>query len=315
MRPHDRQVRSRHRSRAPERQRRRVRGAARSNQPRLAWVLRDLPVELVGRMRSVRVMRLPKPPRRPGTNGRPPKHGPEFRFAKPETWPDPAVTGTTNYGKAEAQAWDRVHPRLTHRSSWLDHDGEPPIVEGTSIRLKVEHPSKDRDAPPGPARAHREPGSPTRRTPGSALIGPGRAPRATASGPFGHGRQREGGTFRVGEGAYGGSGGPAQRLGVTVRRRRRSRGRGRPRGAGRSGDRRARAVGPASPRKTVCLRCHLRTSCSCRERGRGSGGPAGVDRRVRATPVRTTAIPRAIRRLKSSWRTTAPRATETTGSR
>lgn len=38
---------------------------------RLAWVLRDLPVELVGRIRGDRVMRLPKPPRLPGTNGRP----------------------------------------------------------------------------------------------------------------------------------------------------------------------------------------------------------------------------------------------------
>ncbi|GAA2351615.1 transposase [Streptomyces violaceusniger] len=32
---------------------------------RLAWVLRDLPVELVGRIRGDRVMRLPKPPRLP----------------------------------------------------------------------------------------------------------------------------------------------------------------------------------------------------------------------------------------------------------
>ncbi|WNI30213.1 transposase [Streptomyces sp. ITFR-6] len=36
---------------------------------RLAWVLRDLPVELVGRVRSDRVMRLPKPPRLRGVNG------------------------------------------------------------------------------------------------------------------------------------------------------------------------------------------------------------------------------------------------------
>ncbi|WPO69145.1 NF041680 family putative transposase [Streptomyces sp. KN37] len=119
---------------------------------RLAWVLRDLPVELVGRVRSDRVMRLPKPPRvYDPKGGRPPKHGPEFRFAKPETWPEPAittVTATTHYGKAETQAWDRVHPRLTHRSSWLDHDGELPLVEGTLIRLKVEHLSKERDAPP-----------------------------------------------------------------------------------------------------------------------------------------------------------------------
>lgn len=30
----------------------------------------------------------------------------------------------------------------------LDHDGELPVVEGTLIRLKVEHLSKERDAPP-----------------------------------------------------------------------------------------------------------------------------------------------------------------------
>jgi hypothetical protein len=118
---------------------------------RLAWVLRDLPVELVGRVRSDRVMRLPKPQRLPGTNGRPPKHGREFRFTEPETWPEPAVTtvtDTTNYGKAETQAWDRVHPRLTHRAAWLDHEGEFPLIEGTLIRLKVEHLSKVREAPP-----------------------------------------------------------------------------------------------------------------------------------------------------------------------
>ncbi len=63
---------------------------------RLAWVLRDLPVELVGRIRSDRVMRLPKPRRMHGVNGRPPKHGPEFRFAKPETWPEPAIITTTD---------------------------------------------------------------------------------------------------------------------------------------------------------------------------------------------------------------------------
>ncbi len=117
-----------------------------------AWVLRGLPVEVVGRIRSARVMRLPKPPRVHGTNGRPPKHGPEFRFAKPETWRGPAIvtaTDTMNYGKAQAQAqaWDRVHPRLTHRSGWLDHDGQLPTVEGTLVRLKVEHLSKKREAP------------------------------------------------------------------------------------------------------------------------------------------------------------------------
>ncbi|MFK4598885.1 hypothetical protein RKD30_005552 [Streptomyces pristinaespiralis] len=80
---------------------------------RVSRVLRDLPAEPVGRVRGDRVMRLPKPPRLPGTNGRPPKHGPEFRFAEPETWPEPAVTtrtATANHGKAVTQVWDRVHP-------------------------------------------------------------------------------------------------------------------------------------------------------------------------------------------------------------
>lgn len=56
---------------------------------RLAGVVRDLPVEPVGRIRSDRVMRLPKPPRvYSPKGGHPPKHGPEFRFNKPETWPN-----------------------------------------------------------------------------------------------------------------------------------------------------------------------------------------------------------------------------------
>jgi len=119
---------------------------------RLAWVLRDLPVELVGRFRGDGVMRLPKPPRLyDPKGGRPPKRGPECRFAKPETRPESFMTmatDTANYGKAEAQTWDRVHPRLTHRSAWLEHDGELPVVEGTGVRLKVEHLSKDREVPP-----------------------------------------------------------------------------------------------------------------------------------------------------------------------
>jgi hypothetical protein len=118
---------------------------------RLAFVLADLPVELVGRIRSDRVLRLPKPPRLPGTNGRPPKHGPEIALDKPATWPEPAqttVTETTRYGTAVATSWDRVHPRLTRRACWLDHTGELPVIEGTLIRLQVQHLPGDRDPKP-----------------------------------------------------------------------------------------------------------------------------------------------------------------------
>lgn len=119
---------------------------------RLAWLLRDLPVELAGRLRSERVLRLPKPPRvHDSKGGRPPKHTPEFRLARPESWPEPAVVtvnDTPRHGKTEARWWDRVHPRLTHRSACIDLDGELPLFEGTLIRLKVDRLPGDRDAPP-----------------------------------------------------------------------------------------------------------------------------------------------------------------------
>lgn len=118
---------------------------------RLAFVLADLPVELLGRLRSDRVLRLPKPPRPPGATGRPPRHGPEFTLSKPTTWPDPAhvtLTDTTRYGTATATSWDRLHPRLTHRGCWADHDGELPVIPGTLIRLQVDHLPGDRDPKP-----------------------------------------------------------------------------------------------------------------------------------------------------------------------
>ena len=118
---------------------------------RLAYLLADLPVELLGRIRSDRVLRLPKPPRRPGATGRPPKHGPEFALDNPTTWPPPqhsTATETARYGTATASSWDRVHPRLTRRTCWLDHRGELPVIEGTLIRLQVEHLPGDRDPKP-----------------------------------------------------------------------------------------------------------------------------------------------------------------------
>lgn len=118
---------------------------------RLAYILADLPVHLVGRIRSDRILLFPVPARIPGTTGRPSKHGPVFALADPTTWPDPhvaTVTDTTRYGKAQASAWDRLHPRLTRRTCWLDHEGNLPIIEGILIRLQVEHLPGDRDPKP-----------------------------------------------------------------------------------------------------------------------------------------------------------------------
>jgi len=120
--------------------------------PRLAFQLDDLPVELVGRLRSDRVMlRDAGEPRSGPKGGRPRKHGTAFTLAKSDSWHLSEVTthtDTTRYGKAEARAWDRMHPRLTHRGPWLDHEGELPLLHGTLIRLKVEHLPGERDAKP-----------------------------------------------------------------------------------------------------------------------------------------------------------------------
>jgi hypothetical protein len=119
--------------------------------PRLAFVLTDLPVVVAGRVRSDRIFRLPAVRVYDPRGGRPPKHGPEFALAKPESWPQPAHTTTTSterYGTASAMAWDRLHPRLTHRTCRLEHDGKLPVIEGTLLRLAVEHLPGERDPKP-----------------------------------------------------------------------------------------------------------------------------------------------------------------------
>jgi hypothetical protein len=118
---------------------------------RLAFLLADLPAELLGRLRSDRVLYFPAPPRIPGANGRPSRHGPELKLAVPATWPEPpvtTVTETTRYGTAATRAWDRLHPRLTSRAAWQQHDGELPVIEGTLIRLAVDHLPGDRNPKP-----------------------------------------------------------------------------------------------------------------------------------------------------------------------
>ena len=108
--------------------------------PRLAFLLADLPVRLLVRMRGDRVLRR-RAPAEPIRNGRPPRHGGEFIFGDPASWGQPdtvTVTDTRLYGTATARAWHRLHPRLTHRTAWISHIGILPIIEGTVILLTVE---------------------------------------------------------------------------------------------------------------------------------------------------------------------------------
>ena len=121
---------------------------------RLAWLLDGLPAEVTGRLRSRRTMHFPAPPlpaRPPSTGGKRPRHGAELKLHEPRTWPDPAVTTrteTSRYGTAVAVAWGRMHQRLAHRDGWEDHEGELPVIEGTLIRLQVDHLPGERDPDP-----------------------------------------------------------------------------------------------------------------------------------------------------------------------
>ena len=119
---------------------------------RLAFVLADLPVELLGpdalrpgAAPAQAATACPGPPAaRPSTARSSPWIGPP-----PGPQPQHTTsTDTTRYGTATATSWDRVHPRLTHRGCWLDHDGELPVIEGTLIRLQVDHLPGDRDPKP-----------------------------------------------------------------------------------------------------------------------------------------------------------------------
>jgi hypothetical protein len=118
---------------------------------RLAWLLKDLPVQVLGRLGSNRVLHQPPPPREPGQMGRPLRHGPGLRLATQAARPAPDVTTTTQtsrYGAAAARAWHRTHPRLHARGAWAGHDGELPIIEGTLIQLTVDHLPHERHPKP-----------------------------------------------------------------------------------------------------------------------------------------------------------------------
>jgi hypothetical protein len=118
---------------------------------RLAWLLRDLPVDLVGRLRSDRVLYLAAPDPVPGQVGRAARHGRVLDLDEPAGHPDPAVatiSETSRYGAAFADAWDRVHPKLARRRGWAGHTGPLPIIEGTVIRLRVDRLPGDRHPKP-----------------------------------------------------------------------------------------------------------------------------------------------------------------------
>ncbi len=124
---------------------------------RLAW-LRDLPVQVPGRLGSSRVLRQAPPPRQPGQGGAPVRHGRELKLPDQATHHAPdvtTVTPATRYGLAAARAWHRMHPGLKARGAREGHQGKLPVIEGALIKLTADHLPHDRDPKPVWLRASR----------------------------------------------------------------------------------------------------------------------------------------------------------------
>ncbi|MEU2249086.1 transposase [Streptomyces sp. NPDC019224] len=100
---------------------------------RLAWLLADLPVELVARVRSDRVYYDdPGEPAYRPKGGRPARHGRRLTLADPATWREADLrtrNDTRRYGAATAAGWDRMHQQLQRRGPWA---GQHPASETRS---------------------------------------------------------------------------------------------------------------------------------------------------------------------------------------
>lgn len=118
---------------------------------RLAYLLADLPVELLVRVRSDRVFHAPAGARKGDRPGRQPRHGPRMKLNDADTWPQADATvriNTDRYGAAVLDAYAHRHQRLTGDGAWAGHVGDYPIIAGTVLRVVVDRLPGDRSPKP-----------------------------------------------------------------------------------------------------------------------------------------------------------------------
>jgi hypothetical protein len=103
--------------------------------------LADQRVAVLVRLRSDRCFSADPPPQaRSPKGGRPRRHGAEFAFADPSTWPTPTATlvcQDDQYGTVTVHAWGGLHPKQ-QRHPGHGSRGPRPIVRGTILRVQVE---------------------------------------------------------------------------------------------------------------------------------------------------------------------------------
>jgi Transposase DDE domain len=113
----------------------------------LSLDLAEARVAVLVRLRADRCFYADPPPRPPGTNGRPRRHGAKFAFTDPTTWPAPTATlvcQDNQYGTVTVAAWAGLHPKQ-QRHPGHGTRGPRPIVRGTILRVQVQRvPAKTR---------------------------------------------------------------------------------------------------------------------------------------------------------------------------
>lgn len=116
---------------------------------RLAFLLADLPIRLLGRMRGDRVFHAPA--QQYAGTGRPGRHGAAMKLDDPASWPTPARSAAgvhERYGQVAVTAWGHQHPQLQRRAGWATHPGPLPIVAGALILVRVDRLPGDRAPKP-----------------------------------------------------------------------------------------------------------------------------------------------------------------------
>lgn len=104
----------------------------------LTVALAGVRVQSLTRVKSSRIFHFAAPPRRPGQQGAPRRHGEKFRCADETTWPEPdqvLITSDVQYGTVSAAAWHGLHPL---QRTFRDDDGAMSVIPGTLLRVQVE---------------------------------------------------------------------------------------------------------------------------------------------------------------------------------
>lgn len=97
---------------------------------------------LISRVRSTRVFYAPPSVRQGASKGRGPRHGHKLSLNDPSTRLDPDYTSVDQLarcGQVKLIAFEGRHPKLDTRVGIADDHDKPVIIEGTVIRVKIQH--------------------------------------------------------------------------------------------------------------------------------------------------------------------------------